>query len=71
MERFKRAGCVVRVAENTIRLNDGDCTNVRYVTHPDSPNFVAIQDLDDDHQISMAELDYWERRLGLVAKRKD
>jgi hypothetical protein len=59
-------GCEHRIAEEIIHSADGDCYGLSYLFNPENGNHVPITDLSPDHSISTYEVEYWERRLGVV-----
>ncbi len=69
LESFKGFGCVVNVADPTVRMEDGDVINVRYLLHPPTKRYVPLVDLEDDFQIPEETLEHWERRLGITLPR--
>jgi hypothetical protein len=69
LSAFIALGCELRVAEATVHLDDGDVLNVRYLLNPATGAFVPLVDLEDDEQVSAAEVRFWERRLGLTLPR--
>lgn len=52
-----------------MKLEDGDCLNVRYLVHEPTRVFVPLVDLEDDQWVSEDEVAFWERRLGLTIPR--
>jgi hypothetical protein len=39
---------------------------VRFLSSPDSDDFVSLSDLADDEILPPSEVENWERRLGIV-----
>jgi hypothetical protein len=70
IEMFVKQGCELRVAEQAVQLEDGDCLNARYLLNPTSGAFVPLVDLTDEQQVSELEVAFWERRLGVAIPRK-
>jgi hypothetical protein len=62
---FVQMGCELRVLPGEIQRPSGGSFTVRFLFNPDTNGFVEIIDLDDNEQISMEEIEYWERRLGM------
>lgn len=62
---FVERGCELRVAEPMVRLADGDCLNARYLVSLATGQFVALVDVADADSVADAEVQFWERRLGI------
>jgi hypothetical protein len=64
-------GCELRTAEAPL-YDEGGVTNLRFlINSDDSKKFVAIVDLDDSDFIPEGEVEFWERRLGIVIPKGD
>lgn len=64
-------GCDLRTAEESL-YDEGGVTNLRFlINSDDSKKFVAIVDLDDSDFIPEGEVEFWERRLGIVIPKGD
>ncbi len=66
---FVAQGCIVLAIEAEIRDPDGDVTNLRELRRPETGDFVALIDLDDDDKVPDDEVAFWEDRLGLTIPR--
>ena len=69
LRAFRSAGCELRTAETTVRLEDGEIMNLRYLLAPGGERFVALVDLEDDELVSEGEVQFWERRLQVKLAR--
>ena len=59
-------GCELRTAERDVIAPEGDALNFRYLTNPETGAFVPIVDLGGEEFVSAGEVEYWERRLGVI-----
>lgn len=59
-------GCEIREAERPVYMDDGDSFNFRYLVNTETGAFQPVVDLDDADFISEGEVEFWERRLGIV-----
>jgi hypothetical protein len=62
---FLQMGCEHHIAEPCEDDADGSFFGVSYLLNPDNKAFVPLVDLGDDEEVSILEVESWERRLGI------
>lgn len=65
IELFTAMGCEVHFLEGHIVGDDGEQRKVRFLYNPETEGFASLSDIDDTDHIPPAEVEGWERRLGL------
>jgi hypothetical protein len=68
---FLQMGCELRVLPGKVMIRDGEPLFVRFLIEPASGRFVELIDLHDDESVSLEEIEYWERRLGMEIPKGD
>ena len=65
IELFTAMGC--SLGELPGELQDSNASwRVRYLYSPETDDFIALSNLDDDDLLPPSEVENWERRLGII-----
>ncbi|MGL5117127.1 MAG: hypothetical protein ACRC7C_17565, partial [Beijerinckiaceae bacterium] len=62
---FVQMGCELRSLPGGMIGSSGERISVRFLLNPETAGFVELIDLDDDEQVTIDEIEYWERRLAM------
>lgn len=66
VKAFCNAGCTIGTVEADITEDNGDTFNFRVLLNPVNGRDLILVDLHDNDQITIEEVESYERRLGIV-----
>lgn len=66
IEIFTAMGCELREPGILMTSPDGEMFDVRYLYNPQTGEYLELVGLDPSDSLPLSEVEYWERRLGML-----